>query len=204
MTTTSRKSQIEAALLVGLDLLELGRAYFSRVDVSTHELVTECSVAADGDRLDDLPVGRRYPLRGTIIGRAIARNDVVAILDFDAHCRAQGVRNYAHGGSYIAVPIIIDGSPYGAIGFLGRETRIEPFTAGKYRIREDYGPVDRFLGAAFVAERAARRAGLLRRLDRFARIAFCCTIVSYKRSSPRSDAASASPSCSSTSTDSKK
>jgi diguanylate cyclase (GGDEF)-like protein len=128
MTTTSRKSQIEAALLVGLEPLGLGRGFFSRVDISTHELVTECSVAADGDWIDDLPVGARYPLRATFIGRAIASNDVLAILDFEAHCRAQGVQNYAHVGSYLAVPIIIDGSPYGAIGFLGRKARTEPFT----------------------------------------------------------------------------
>jgi PAS domain-containing protein len=79
MTTTSRKSQIEAALLVGLEPLGLGRAFFSRIDISTHELVTECSVAAGGDRIDDLPVGGRYPLRGTHIGRAVASNDVLAI-----------------------------------------------------------------------------------------------------------------------------
>ena len=129
MTTTSRLAQIEAALLVGLEPLGLGRAFFCKIDIATNELVTECSVAADGECTADLPVDGRYPLRDTHIGRAIANDDVLTILDLETHCTAQGVSNYAHGGSYIAVPITIDGSPYGAIGFMGRSMRTQPFTS---------------------------------------------------------------------------
>ncbi len=129
MTTNSRLAQIEAALLVGLEPLGLERAFFSKIDVATNELVTECSVVSADHEAGDLPVGGRYPLRGTHIGRAIASNEVLTILDFEAESKARGVTNYAGAGSYIAVPIAIDGSPYGAIGYLGRASRTVPFTS---------------------------------------------------------------------------
>lgn len=129
MTTGFRLKQIEAALSFGIESLGIGRAFFSRIDISTSELVTECSVASAGDHVDDLPVGGRYPLLGTLVGRAIGGREVLTVMDFFAESKARGIENYAGGGAYIAVPIFVDDSPYGAIGFMGRTARTAPFTA---------------------------------------------------------------------------
>lgn len=127
MTSGRRKEQIDAALLVGLQPLGLERAYLGKIDIETTELVIECSVAVDGCEMQGIDVGARYPLHETFIGPAIARRDAVTVLDLAAECEASGHSRYEGGGSYIAVPIFVDGVAYGAIGFLARAPRTSPF-----------------------------------------------------------------------------
>ncbi|MBD5635434.1 MAG: diguanylate cyclase, partial [Candidatus Eremiobacteraeota bacterium] len=126
MKTIHRKEQIDAALLVGLAPLGLERAFFVKLDVSTNEFVVESSVAS-GD-WNPLVVGERYSLRDTLIGRAIEGKDILAVTDVDAEAKSLGPRSYGGGGSYLAVPINVEGSAYGAIGFVGRGRRTAPFT----------------------------------------------------------------------------
>ncbi len=128
MTSGDRTEQIEGALRAGLEPLGLEGAYFGAIDVSTGDFVIECSLGAADGALGGFDVGKRYPLRNTFIGRAIEQKHVLAILDLEAEARRTGYTHYKGGRAYIAVPIFIDGSAYGAIGFIGITPRAIPFS----------------------------------------------------------------------------
>ena len=128
MTSGDRKEQIEAALRVGLEPLGLEGAYLGAIDVATGELVIECSVGDPEGSDGAFDVGKRYALQDTFIGRAIHEKHVLAIPDLKVEARLGGQTHYKGDGAYIAVPISIDGSPYGAIGFIGSNPRGTPFS----------------------------------------------------------------------------
>jgi diguanylate cyclase (GGDEF)-like protein len=128
MTTGERQGRIEAALLVGITPLGLERAFLETWDKARDELIVEASVAVSGDSADLPPVGTRYPLGESFIGRAINCKDVLAIPDVAALGEQGGLAYYSGGGSYIAVPVCFDGNVYGAIGFFGKTPRATPFT----------------------------------------------------------------------------
>jgi diguanylate cyclase (GGDEF)-like protein len=127
MTTGHRKEQIDAALLVGLQPLGLERAFLGKIDNETNELVIESSVAIDGCTSDSIAVGARYPLQQTFIGPAIDNRDALTVLDLAAEREVSGHSHYGGTGSYIAVPIFVDGVAYGAIGFIASAPRKSPF-----------------------------------------------------------------------------
>jgi PAS domain-containing protein len=105
MTTGYRKEQIDAALLAGLEPLGLERAFLGAIDITTDELVVECSVSLPGATTTPLPVGHRFKLRETFVGRHIERREVTTVLDFVTEARKLGFSHYESSGSYIAVPI---------------------------------------------------------------------------------------------------
>ena len=127
MTSGHRKEQVDAALLVGLQPLGLERAYLGKIDTETNELVIECSVAIDGCTSPGIDVGARYPLHRTFIGLAIDQRDALTVLDLATESKAMGRSHYGGTGSYIAVPIFVDGAAYGAIGFISSAPRTSPF-----------------------------------------------------------------------------
>jgi diguanylate cyclase (GGDEF)-like protein len=129
MTTGYRKEQIDAALLAGLEPLGIERAFLGAIDITTDELVVESSVSAPGATTTPIPVGHRFKLRETFVGRSIESKAVITVLDLVTEARLCGLSHYESSGSYIAVPIYIDGSPYGAVGFIGNSVRTVPFSA---------------------------------------------------------------------------
>jgi diguanylate cyclase (GGDEF)-like protein len=128
MTTTQRKQQIEAALLIGLEPLGLERAFLGAIDLTTNDLVIECSIAVPGSRVAEFAVGTRHPLQTALLGRAMQHRDVLSVLDVRAERDRVGYDYYAGIGCYIAVPIYVDDVAYGSIGFIGSTARATPFS----------------------------------------------------------------------------
>ena len=115
-TTSNRKDQIDAALHLGLEQLDLDWAFLGVIDYAASEFVIESSVGRDGSCIAE--AGSRTSLGSTIMGRVARTKGVRIVQDVPRSDEGPGFGGWA---SYIAVPLFIGGINYGSIGFTSRE-----------------------------------------------------------------------------------
>jgi PAS domain S-box-containing protein len=122
-TTSNRKDQIDAALRLGLEQLDLDWAFLGVIDYAAQQYVIENSIGREGTFVVD--AGVRTPLGATIVGRVSQAKGVQIIQDV-----GETVESVVYGGwaSYIAAPLFIGGVNYGTIGFASREVRPHRFS----------------------------------------------------------------------------
>jgi len=122
-TTSNRKDQIDAALRLGLEQLDLDWAFLGVIDYATQEFVIENSIGREDSFVVD--AGVRTPLGSTIVGRVSPAKGVQIMQGV-----GETVESVVYGGwaSYIAAPLFIGGVNYGTIGFASREIRPHPFS----------------------------------------------------------------------------
>jgi PAS domain S-box-containing protein len=122
-TTSNRKDQIDAALRLGLEQLDLDWAFLGVIDYAAQEFAIENSVGRDGHFAVD--AGVRTPLGSTVVGRVSPAKGVQIVQE-----AGQTVESDVYGSwaSYIAAPLFIGGVNYGTIGFASREIRPQPFS----------------------------------------------------------------------------
>ncbi len=114
---TSGEQQIDAALTLVNDLMEMDYAYAGRIvdDSIVLESVVGTGVARVGDVV---------PLSETVVVETIKHGDVVAIEDIASpENRREGVREFPGFHSYISAPLVINSTAYGAIGFSSRSIK---------------------------------------------------------------------------------
>jgi diguanylate cyclase (GGDEF)-like protein/PAS domain S-box-containing protein len=129
--TKSGKEQIEAALALCREELDLDWAYIGVIDDARAELVIESSVGSDGES-GPQAVGARLSLDRTLIGRVLASRDVLAIADLAPLLENEpSVVVNGSWGAYIAVPIWVADRVYGAIGFTSHRARPNGFLASE-------------------------------------------------------------------------
>ncbi len=122
-TTSNRKDQIDAALRLGLEQLDLDWAFLGVIDYGAQEYVIENSIGREGVFV--VEAGVRTPLGATIVGRVSHAKGVQIVQQV---CETEESRVYGGWGSYIAAPLFIGGVNYGTIGFASREARPQPFS----------------------------------------------------------------------------
>ncbi len=122
-THSNRKDQIDAALQLGLEQLDLDWGFLGVIDYATSEFAIENSVGRGGNQV--VETGLRTKLGATAIGR-VARAKGVQIV----HDMAQAYEPSPFDGwsAYIAAPLFIGGVNYGTIGFTSRDLRPQPFS----------------------------------------------------------------------------
>ncbi len=122
-TTSNRKDQIDAALRLGLEQLDLDWAFLGVIDYAAQEYVIENSIGRDGTFV--VGAGVRTPLGATIVGRVSEAKGVQIVQD-----AGESGESAVYGGwaSYIVAPLFIGGVNYGTIGFASREVRPQPFS----------------------------------------------------------------------------
>lgn len=122
-----RGQQIDAALELGMEELDLDWGYFGRLEPASQELVIDNVRARFGDTL--LERGTRIPLARAYVARALKTRNVLILDDLRAEAeRNPGMPVYGDWRAYIAAPIVVAGEPYGAIGFTAKRTRVVSFT----------------------------------------------------------------------------
>ena len=154
---TAEKDPVDRSLRLGLEELGLDCAYVGVVDEDRCELVIENSVRAPGTRAKTpLPAGAHVPLNRAFIGSASNESEVYAVEDLRAlHDGSPPEHAYGDARAYIAAPIYVSGSLFGALGFLGDDERSIRFSEANrdfVRVTAD------LVGAAI--ERARQRARL--------------------------------------------
>jgi PAS domain S-box-containing protein len=122
-THSNRKDQIDAALALGLEQLDLDWGFLGVFDYAAHEFVFENSVGNDGSRVAE--AGVRTPLGGTIVGRVAQDKGVRIVQDATQLGQQPGLPGWA---SSIVAPLFIGGVHYGTIGFTSRDARQQPFS----------------------------------------------------------------------------
>jgi diguanylate cyclase (GGDEF)-like protein len=115
-TQSSGEQQIDAALKLVVDLLEMDYAYVGRIAGDTIVLESVIGVGAG-------VAGDVVPLSQTIVAETLARGDVVAIEDIASQPTRTGVPDFPGYHSYISAPLFIGGNAHGAIGFSSRRGR---------------------------------------------------------------------------------
>ncbi len=122
-TRSNRKDQIDAALHLGLEQLDLDWAFLGVIDYATQEFVIENSVSRNGPHI--VEAGVRTALGATVAGRIAHSKGVRIVQDV-----SKSKERPAFGGwtSYIAAPLFIAGVNYGTIGFTSRDVRTQPFS----------------------------------------------------------------------------
>ncbi|MBD5657401.1 MAG: MASE4 domain-containing protein, partial [Candidatus Eremiobacteraeota bacterium] len=124
-TTVESENQVDEALRLVLEQLDLDWAYLGILDYATNELKIDRSVSGHGARV--LEVDNRIPLSSIGIA-GVTRADGVFVVD-DAAALSD-CPLYGGWSSYIAVPLRIAGVRYGAIGFTSRRVRNAAFSEG--------------------------------------------------------------------------
>jgi PAS domain S-box-containing protein len=115
--------QIDEALRLGLEQLDLDWAFLGVIDEAAAELVVERSFARNGERV--LDVAGRVPLSAAGLA-AVTRSDGVFIVP-DAGA-LENCERYRGWSSYISVPLHVGGKRYGAVGFTSRDVRLAAFS----------------------------------------------------------------------------
>ena len=129
-TTARGKDQIESALRLGLNYFNLDWAYLGIIDRVAGEVVIANSLGRGAELI--VAAGARFPLAATIFHSSLDHSSLdpqekVAIVVDDVEKLATPPLQ-SGWKSYIAVPLYIDGRPYGVIGFTSHERRVKPFT----------------------------------------------------------------------------
>jgi diguanylate cyclase (GGDEF)-like protein/PAS domain S-box-containing protein len=129
--THSGKEQIDAALALCREELDLDWAYIGVVDAARAELVIESSLGTPGEN-GPQAFGARLSLERTLIGRVLESRDVLSVADL-APVLENDPSVVVNGswGAYIAVPIWVGDRAYGAIGFTSRRDRQNGFLASE-------------------------------------------------------------------------
>ena len=128
--TKTGKEQIDAALALCREELDLDWAYIGVIDDARAELVIESSVGSDGES-GPQALGARLSLDRTLIGRVLASRDVLAVADLTPVLEKSAIVVNGSWGAYIAVPIWVADRVYGAIGFTSRRARPNGFLASE-------------------------------------------------------------------------
>jgi diguanylate cyclase (GGDEF)-like protein len=125
--TDTGKEQIDQALALCREELDLDWAYLGIVDEKARMLVVESSAGRTGGTGPHAS-GVRIPLEKTVLGRAIDSSDVVAVADLGTVDGMAGIAvPGGFWGSYVAIPIKVSGRTFGVIAFVGRNTRPKGF-----------------------------------------------------------------------------
>jgi PAS domain S-box-containing protein len=125
-TGSNRKDQIDAALYLCLEQLDLDWAYLGVIDRGTQEFTIENSVSRDGTFVAQ--AGMRAPLGATLFGHVAQSKGVRIMRIMQDASQSRESPAFAGWSSYIAAPLFIGGVNYGTIGFTSREVRTQPFS----------------------------------------------------------------------------
>jgi diguanylate cyclase (GGDEF)-like protein/PAS domain S-box-containing protein len=111
---TSNAKQIDAALELVLDVFDMQYAFMCEVRGDEMHLLNVV-----GEGLQE--IGDVFPLEQTRVSVMLRHGDVYAVDDVHLpENRAPGVKTYPGWHGYLAVPLVIFGRTYGAIGFVSR------------------------------------------------------------------------------------
>ena len=108
---TSGEQQIDAALKLVVDLMDMDYAYVGRVSGDSITIENASGLGANN-------VGDVVPLSRTLVAQTLAHGDVVAIEDIDPIVKGlEDIPEFPGYHAYISSPLVIGGATYGAIGF---------------------------------------------------------------------------------------
>lgn len=114
--------QVQRALAVGAEYLDLPIGFFTRIEDGTQEIVRSI-----GDH-EGLQPGRTCPLEDAYCRRTVERDAPLAVQDVDGSTVDPGAVEAFGLGAYIGATVVVDGGVYGTVCFADTEGRDRPFT----------------------------------------------------------------------------